>query len=301
MVARVATFALNSAMLAAAMRTQSNIASLQIQTASGKKSDNFGGYGATSKSILDLQVSTARSKTYEDAATSASSRVEVMYSAVGSIADLLTSFKTQLTTASSGSGADTTSLTEAASGFMQDLQSLLNSQYGGRYLFAGSATETAPVDLSSYAASSSGAADTSYYKGNGDIASVSVSSEQTVRYGVTADNAAFEQAIRALSMIANATSPIDSDTLSAALDLTTSALDGVTGVQTRLSLNAQRLESAVSRQQDFQSYADTLSSNLTDVDVASVTAQISAYQAQLEASYSAISKVLSLRLSDYLR
>ena len=44
-----------------------------------------------------------------------------------------------------------------------------------------------------------------------------------------------------------------------------------------------------------------VSSSLTDVDVATVTAEIPTYQAQLDASYSAISKILSLRLSDYLK
>ncbi|MBI1203236.1 MAG: flagellin [Rhodopseudomonas sp.] len=303
MVMRVATFALSNSMIDAALRTQAEIATRQIQTASGKVSSDYGGLGASSKKVIDLQVSVSRSSNYEQAASSADDRVQVMYSATGSIADLLSSFKTQLIAASSAATTDSTSLVSAAQGYMSDIASLLNTQYGGRYMFAGSRTETAPVDLSAYSNTTSATtADTSYYTGDDQIVSAKVSDSQSISYGVTADNSAFEQAMRALSIVANSTSsPVDSTTIANALDLTTSALDGVTGVQTQLSLKASQLESAVSTQQDYQSFASTLSSDLTDVDVASVTAQISTYQTQLEASYSALSKILSLKLSDYLK
>jgi len=304
MVARVATFALNDSMISAALRTQAKISERQIQTASGKVSADYGGLGATSKKVIDLQVSISQSKSYEDAASSADNRVQAMYSATGSITDLLSSYKSELTSAISASGSnDTSALSSSAAGFMSEMASLLNTQYGGRYLFAGSRTETAPVDLSAYSNTTSVTdADTSYYTGDDQLASVKVSDSQYITYGATASNPAFEKAMRAFSMIANATSsPIDSSTLSDALDLATTALDGVTGVQTKLSLSATQLERAVSNQQTYQSDASTLSDSLTNVDVAAVTAEISTYQAQLEASYSAISKIQSLRLSDYLR
>ncbi|AXK81516.1 flagellin [Pseudolabrys taiwanensis] len=303
MVARVATFALSEQMVSAALRTQAKISERQIETASGKVSSDYGGLGATSKKVIDLQVSISQSKSYEDAASSADDRVQAMYSATGSIAELLSSYKSELTGAVSASGTDASTLTSAAEGFMSEMTSLLNTQYGGRYLFAGSRTDMAPVDLSSYSNTTSAtAADTSYYTGDDQLASAKVSDSQYVTYGVTASNPAFEKAMRAFSMIANATSsPIDSTTLSSALDLATSALDAVTGVQTKLSLSASQLERAVNNQQTYQSDATTLSDSLTNVDVAAVTAEISTYQAQLEASYSAISKIQSLRLSDYLR
>lgn len=303
MVMRVATFALSNSMIDAALRTQAKVSERQIQTASGNISSDFGGLGATSKKVLDLQVSVSQSKSYEDAATSAANRVEVMYSATGSIADLLNSFKSDLTSAVSVNGSDTSALQASAQEFMSEMASLLNTQYGGRYLFAGASTTAAPVDLNVYSNTTSATtADTSYYQGDDQIASVKVSDSQYVSYGVTADNAAFEEAMRAFSMIANSTSdPIDTATLNDAIDLATSALDSVTAVQTKLSLSASQLERAVSIQQDFQDYATTLSDSLTEVDVAAVTAEISTYQAQLEASYSAISKISSLRLSDYLR
>jgi len=65
-------------------------------------------------------------------------------------------------------------------------------------------------------------------------------------------------------------------------------------------LASSSLQSASSYQSDYQNFAKTLGDDLTGVDVAAVTAQLSTYDAQLSASYSAISKIQSLNLASYL-
>jgi flagellar hook-associated protein 3 FlgL len=61
------------------------------------------------------------------------------------------------------------------------------------------------------------------------------------------------------------------------------------------------MESAKSLQADYQSFAQTLGTNLTGVDVAAITAQMSAYQAQLTASFSAISVIQGMSLASFLK
>ena len=127
-----------------------------------------------------------------------------------------------------------------------------------------------------------------------------VADDQTVSYGVTADNSAFEQVMRVLKFVGNSTSLSSSD-ITNALDLASSALDATAAVQAKLSNSASQIESASARQSDYQSFAQTLSGDLTNVDVAAVTAQLSTYQAQLTASYSAIAKIQSMNLASYLK
>jgi flagellin-like hook-associated protein FlgL len=69
----------------------------------------------------------------------------------------------------------------------------------------------------------------------------------------------------------------------------------------KLSSASSQIESAKSRQSDYQSNPQTLASNLTGVDVAAVTAQLSADQAQLSPSYTAFAKIESLNLASYLK
>ena len=126
-----------------------------------------------------------------------------------------------------------------------------------------------------------------------------MSDDNTVTYGVTADNSAFEQAMRALNLAAN-NSPLSSATLTEALDLATSAVNATAEVQAQLGVASSSIETASAAQTSYQSFAKTLGGDLTNVDVAAVTAQLSTYQAQLTASYAAISKLQSLNLASYL-
>jgi flagellar hook-associated protein 3 FlgL len=128
---------------------------------------------------------------------------------------------------------------------------------------------------------------------------VRVSDNNTVSYGITADNSAFEQGLRALNLVANA-SPLSSDTLNEALDLTTSAITATGTVQAGLGLASANIQSASADQTNYQNFAKSLGSNLTSVDVGQVTAQLATYTAQLEASYSAIAKIQGLSLASYL-
>jgi flagellar hook-associated protein 3 FlgL len=300
---RVATFAINDQMIASALRTQSTMANQQIQEASGLISSDFGGLGSSAQQVLNLQVSVTRAQSYIDAATQTNSKILVMYSAVNSVSDLVTQFRTLLTSASSASSTDAASVTESAKNMLEQMASLLNTQYNGGYLFGGSATKTAPVDISSatYAAASSpSTADTSYYQGDSQLRAVRVSDNQTVSYGVTADNTAFEQILRAMNLVAS-NSPLSTDTLNEALDLAVGSIDKLGVVQTRISNASASIERASAYQTEYQSYAQTLGSDLTSVDVAAVTAKLSTYQAQLTASYAAIAKVQSLNLASYLR
>ena len=302
MLTRVATFSTSSLILSAALNTQAKLATQQLEEASGKVSTDYGGLGSKAGQVVSLQVAVSRSAAYADAATEASGRATVMSDALTSMSNVLTQFRTALTQASDAAG-DTSLLPDQAKSMLDEFTNQLNTQYQGRYLFSGSATQDAPVDSS---ALSTGidmtTADTSYYKGNSDIMSVRVSADQTVGYGVLASNPAFEQTIRVLNAFANMSSTdVTAASLTDASTQVDTALDGVLAVQGQLAVQSGTLDRAANDQQSFQDYAGSLVSNLSDVDVASVTAQMSAYETQLQASYAAISKISSLRLMDYLK
>jgi len=289
-------------MISSALRVQAAMANEQVQESSGLQSEDFGGYGSGAGRVINLQVSVTRAQSYIDASTLADNKVQAMYSAVGSVTDIITQLRTQLSAATVGSSTATASVINYSQQALSQMQGLLNTQYDGEYVFSGARTDTAPADLSSFATGTGSltTADTSYYEGDSEIASVRVSDSQSVSYGVTADNPAFEQVMRLLKFVGNSTTLSSSD-ITQALDLANSALDATSTVQAKLSTDAAQIETASSNQSDYQSFAKTLSTDLTSVDVAAVTAQLSTYQAQLTASYSAISKIQSLNLASYLR
>jgi len=302
MTMRVATFGVTDQMVASALRTEATMANMQVQEASGLKSGYLADYGVDTQHIINLQVSVTRAQSYIDAATLADSKTNVMYTALGQVSDIITKLRTALSAASTGTTTGVASAISSAQQLLQQMGGALNTQYDGQYVFGGAKTSTAPVDLTSFAtgAGSLSTTNTSYYQGDDELASVRVSGTQSVTYGVTADNPAIEEVMRALKFVANSSSLSAAD-ITNALKVVDSAVDDVATVQAKLSSASAQISTAQSTQSDFMSYAESLGTNLSSVDVAAVTAQLSAYQAQLTASYTAISKVQSLNLASYLR
>ncbi|MDR3374052.1 MAG: flagellin [Ancalomicrobiaceae bacterium] len=298
---RVATFASTNTLMQAALRTQAQEADVTEQESSGLKSSNYGGLGSDAGKVVSLQASVTRSKAYSSAATSANQRTQQMYSSLGSIIDTLTSFKSELSSFdATTSDTGTSALKSDAATTLDSVVSALNAKFGGTYLFAGSAVDTKPVDVSSMTAQTDPVTtDTSYYSGDDAIASVKVGDDQTIRYGVTANDDSIEQAIRGLNTIAGGTT--DTTTISSVSDLVDTALTGITTLQSKLSLNSKALESAISRETTFQSDMTSTISDLDSVDIATATASLSNYKNQLEASYSALGKIQSLSLDNYLK
>jgi flagellar hook-associated protein 3 FlgL len=95
-------------------------------------------------------------------------------------------------------------------------------------------------------------------------------------------------------------SPFDEAVLEEAQSLILEGLDGVLAVQTGLSLDAATVDRAVSSQQSYVDYLSSLVSDVRDVDIAAVAATMSAYEAQLQASYSALGRIQQLSLLNFL-
>src|SRR5262249_24935720 len=155
--------------------------------------------------------------------------------------------RSQLTAASTGSSVTAAAVITSAQQMLTEMGSLLNTQYDNQYVFGGARTSSEPVDLSSFATGtgSTTTVDTSYYKGDDEIASVKVADDQTVSYGITADNPAFEQVMRVLKFVANS-STLSSTDITNALGLASNALDATATVQAKLSSAASQIESAQS-------------------------------------------------------
>lgn len=304
LVSRVATFASIDQMVDSTMQAEAAMNAEETQESSGLVSTDYGGYGAQAGQVVNLQVELSQTTSFASAASGAENRISAMSTALTSISDLMTSFRTDLTEAS-GTDGSSASLSDSASELLQQMASELNTQYGGEYVFSGSKTDTQTVDVSDppYAtATATSSADTSYYQGDDGVAEVRVSDQQVVSYGITADNSTFEQALRALNMVANSSSSsVDSTTISAATTLIDSAIDDLSDLQAKLSSDSSTIESAGTEQSSYETFLSTMADDLTNVNVASVTAKVTTYQTQLEAAYAAISKIESLNLADYLK
>lgn len=298
---RISTATLYNATLDAAMQAEVNYAQANIQESTGLVSTTYGGLGSQAGQLLNLENQLTQAQTYATVATQVSDKVQSMYSAIGDMITQMESLETTLSSAITDSSTDSTSsvsLNTVGTDVLDSLVGYLNTQYGSDYLFSGAKTDTAPVSLTGYAASVD-TADTTYYQGDDATASVEVGTNQTVSYGVTADNTAFEQALRA-AYAASTASISSTSTLQDIYSLVQSAVGSLSSLQSNVGESASVLESAAGRQTSDATFLTTSVSDIKNVDTASIAATVSEYQNQLTAAYDAVAKVAKLSLSSYL-
>lgn len=301
MVERVSSYGLGQSILQSSLALQARYATTAGQQASGLVAASYGELGARASTLISLEASATRLQTWSDTTQIANDRVQAMYSAVGDMVDQLTSLRTTLSAALSSDGSDT-DLEAAGQSMLNDLANLINLRQDGRYLFAGSRTDTAPVNVSALTAPTTpSTADTAYYQGDSATVSVRISEQQIIPYGVAADGAAFEKALRAANILANmTTAPADDAAVSEAYDLATEAMDGLLAVQSGLSVTSSRLETAQNRQDGALSLLENMTSGIKSVDTAALAVKLSQYETQLQASYSVLGKIGGLTLTQYL-
>lgn len=297
MVMRVATFSQSSKILANAMETQAKLASNQAQQASGNISEDYAGLGADAAALVDLEVSISRSKSSVSAASDTLSRVETTYTALGAMSDILTTMRAAI--AAVMTSEELPQLQVFAAGYLEDLSALLNTQFAGRYLFAGSLTEDVPADISTYAAADLTTIDTSYYSGDTYTQSVRLSADRTLDYGVPGDAVAIEEAMRALSYAASATS-LTMNELEDLTGLVVSAQDGIIALQSVTSTTATSLETHISSEESYIASAEELAVELSSSDFASLIVEATTYEVQLEASYAVLGTLQDLSVLNYL-
>ena len=299
---RISTLGQTQHLTYAMLKLQSELSEANVQKASGIKTDSYAGLDSSASTLIALESAMTRSAAYVEQSEIVAARVETMYDAVDSMYSLLNEYQELLSTAMSAENAEGAALNASAAGTLEEIVSALNIEVDGRYLFGGSVTDSAPVNLDTYAAQTTPSAEsTAYYQGDDDKASVRVSDTLSVEYGVTADQSAFEKAIRALSLGVNAEEdPQDTDALLEAYDLVGEAMDELLIIQTKLSADADTLEFEIDVQTDTQLRLDSMISDIEEVDLAEVVVRQEELKTQLEASYSVIASLSELSLSDYV-
>lgn len=299
---RIATSTHQNTLIRQMMRSESAVATAQIQSATGLKSSNYAGIANDSSQLINLQDEYKRAERYADEGEVVNGRIQTAYDALGGMVDL-TSRLSSLVTSLQGAGASADAVQEEASGLMEEFAGLLNTQYEGRYVFAGSRTNTKPVDLDSMTALTTAptTTDTSYYTGDDTIATFQASDSLTVSYGATANEDGFEQALRAFNLLSNLTTdPLDTDALDEVSDLASDATDGLSVIQTRLGTASATVERAIDSHVDRQLVLQTQVDNLQSVDIAEATTRLSTLQTSLQATMSLMKVLEDNTLLDYL-
>lgn len=301
---RVSTATINQALRSNAMELQGEYNKALLQQSSGMVSQSLSGLNGGADTKINLDNQYARSKELVSDAEQAQLDIETAYATLSSITDLLSDAKTMVASTLSGVSNDASTLVASAASWMEDIADLLNTDLGGRYVFAGSGGSRPAVDLTAAdydPLADATQADGDYYVGKDASAAILVNEGETLEYGVTAADPAFEKALRAFAMLADMEAgAADEATIQAAYALLEEAETGIAQLQEKLSAQASRVEGFIADETSYQGILETALENLQSVDVAEAAARVSEYETLLQASYSALASVTGLSLTDYL-
>ncbi|WP_316858542.1 flagellin [uncultured Cohaesibacter sp.] len=297
MAMRVATFHTTSSLLDRTLTTQARLANIQKQESTGLVSTDYAGLGSEAGSVISLSASISTAESNISAAETVISRSDTIASVLQDITDLLTNARSSVSATSTSD--ELQDLQTSAAEYLEDLELLLNTQYQGRYIFSGSLTDTEPVDTSSYEATDLTTVNTDYYQGDSYTQVIRLDSGTQVEYGVTATLEGIEEAMRALSYLANSITLTTSE-LDDVDDLLVDAQDAIITATSAAGTVSSRLETYIENEEDYIAQMEDLATDATSIDIAAAAVEATTYETMLEASYSALSTIINLSLVDYL-
>ena len=308
---RVSSFASNNLTLAQALETQARLRESQVRVSSGKTSSDYAGLDSQTHGLLSLKNSHNLITRFIGNIDVTDRRLQSMETNTSAIFDVATEFRTLLINALNADNAGELALNQSAQHMLNQVVGMLNYKEDDRFLFSGSRTDTAPVNLTlfdpddvSYDPNDPVPTKAGYYDGDNVTLSVRIDESITVSYGVKATESGFEKLLRALELArttAVAPGAVDTARLDSALTLAIDAIDEIPDIQSRIGASRRALEDTKFRHQEAQLYAEQVIGDIENVDIAEAMTRIAGDQLQLEASYMVTARLASITLLDYLR
>ncbi len=118
---------------------------LTQQAASGRVAETYSGLGVRATISIDLRPGLGRVETYTNNISQADTRLGVAGTALQQLSDIASNFATQTINMSAQTSTAVDSIAVQAGMALQQVQTLLNSEIGGHYLFAGQDSANQPV------------------------------------------------------------------------------------------------------------------------------------------------------------
>jgi flagellar hook-associated protein 3 FlgL len=284
-------------------RTQERSVELQTQISSGKKSSNYAGLGIKGADMAAFRATQNRLTQFKNNIDTADRQITTTEKNIEQILKAIGDFRANLvTTVSANNYAQYPYSTEAQQ-VLEQISGFLNVRDSdGRYLMAGSMTNTAPVSLTTPVPATdptiplTTTPNTPYYSGDTvDAFTVRADDNQVLNYSVRADNPAFETAIRALQSVINPvlgpTVTNTLDVLNSAIELLSSAGDGMNTIVGNLGNTGRTLDNFKAKHTDMLEILRGSISNIDDADVLSATSELSHLDTSLQASYYLIAQI----------
>ena len=289
---RISSTSNYQSVLLSLMSAQNAQSTAEQQVTTGKLADDLSGYASQADALTASRSLQARLTTYQANTSALSDKLTAQDTALSSVATAAENATNAVTEAVAN--GDGTALMTTLQSQLDTATSALNTQYNGQYLFSGTNTSTAPVDISSLSDLTASGGVAAAFTNNSTQTVSRLDDNTTVTTGVLASTVATPlftalQTIQAYS--AGPNGPLTGTLTSAQ----TTFLQGVvstmnsayTSANSAVAANGvvqQQVTSAQTSLKDQQTALTSTLGDLTDADAATAATNLQLAQTALQAS-----------------
>lgn len=287
-----------------ASKNQDELQKVSVQIASGNKHQDFKGFAedATTESFLSYKAELAKITAYTNSNNSAISSAKTTESSISSLQGLADDLSTLITTRRNGASGDSLPIAIEAKGILEKIAGALNVKFNGRYLFAGSKTNTEPVtNIQTTNLDDNNATTDSYYQGNNDVPSIRSSDAEVTDYGVLGNDQAFQNLIGAAHLLIAGDAANDDSLLASANEMLNTSIEQLATTRAGALTAINRMTKTNSTHTDFKLLIQGNLDDVSQTDIVQATSKMSELQTIVQASYLAFSRLSGLQLTNYLK
>jgi flagellar hook-associated protein 3 FlgL len=282
------------------LAAQGRLRATQAQIGSGKVAERFRELAPEANRLLAAKDALQRIDRFTANNQLVDGRLQVMEQSLASLEEIGGRLKNLLIRRLDASAAIPGSITPEALQLLDQAVADLNVAVDGRHLFAGSHTDTPPVQLDP-AFAAFGDPDDTYYQGDDVALTVRADVDREITYGMTADQAGMQELIGALRAAIEGDGSDDRALLESALALVGSALPKLADDRAELGARQVALEVVDRGHADAEVYLQQRISDIEDVDLAEAVTRLTQDQLVMESSMATLARLSRVSLLDYLR
>tara|TARA_R110002110_G_scaffold192614_23_gene400887 strand:+ start:3198 stop:4187 length:990 start_codon:yes stop_codon:yes gene_type:complete len=329
MISRIGSYTFTSQNTSRLIKSQQELIDLQVQVATGKRSQDYKGISANSRQLINLENSVNNAEQN----LAQNNRVDLDIKAYNAAIEALTALAYEaksLYNSSVGSGADPTDQVfdprERAFDLLKEVEAQLNLKIDGDYLFGGGRTNAKPVTLPNDQATLSGEiggagqpyelngtatafADTAlnqtyYYDGDNIDLTYRASDDVELDFAMRANETAFQDLIGALSvMIDNPNAhpdPADAATVDFIESLLTNAISELGTQAQKLGFAANQLQKVNNELESFITFTQNEIEEIESIDPTEAVVRLQQSSLNLEISYQATARINQLSIANFI-
>lgn len=308
---------------------QRQLADLQTQISTQKKSDRYSGIAGQASSSIELHSSVKLLETYDTNISRVGLQVDTSLSLMDRLGTIANEMRDAAITIRNGQEPDMSLLNAQARSRIEEVIGMLNGTVEGHYLFSGVQLGTQPMlpsataqtdtanELNGYTDGDAAtrlnnvrsyfAATANYYQGDTTATRLSAQVDVSINvsYNFRADDPSVQQILSGLYTLANLTYDTNSDAgfntlLSGAIEDLDQGFDSLNQRVAELGGVREQVNTIRTEHISMTSLYKSQISEIEDVDTAAASSQLLNLQNQLQASYSVAAAIRSLSLVNFL-